>query len=72
MLLGAMAAMLIASIAVPHAFGSDGLIFGVAYFVVRLFHIVTYAAVPQAQHDTDLAHVVRRLGSTIMPAHAHA
>ena len=70
MLLGAMAAMLIASIAVPHAFGSDGLIFGVAYFVVRLFHIGTYAAVARAQHDTELARVVARLGSTMMPAAA--
>src|ERR1700757_1359684 len=57
-LLSAMAAMLIASLAVPHAFGRDGLIFGVAYFVVR------------ARNDQMLATVVRRLGSTMLPAAA--
>ena len=41
----AMAAMLVASLAVPHAFGRDGLVFGVAYFVVRALHIGCYAAV---------------------------
>ena len=67
-LLGAMAAMLIASLAVPHAFGSDGLIFGVAYACVRLFHVGTYALVARNQHDTDLAGAVARLASTILPA----
>src|SRR5690242_1008250 len=33
-LLGAMGAMLIVSLAEPNAFGDDGLIFGIAYFVV--------------------------------------
>jgi low temperature requirement protein LtrA len=69
-LLAAMAAMLIASLAVPHAFGRDGLIFGVAYFVVRALHIGCYAAVARARNDTTLAAVVARLGSTILPAAA--
>jgi low temperature requirement protein LtrA len=69
-LFAAMAAMLIASLAVPHAFGGDGLIFGVAYFVVRVLHIGCYAAVARARHDATLAAVVWRLGSTIMPAAA--
>ena len=43
MLLGAMGAMLIASLAVPHAFDSDALTFGIAYSPVRAFHIGTYA-----------------------------
>ena len=34
-LLAAMAPLLVASLAVPHAFGDDALVFGVAYFVVR-------------------------------------
>ena len=34
----AMAAMLIVSLAVPDAFGADGVIFGVAYFIVRALH----------------------------------
>jgi low temperature requirement protein LtrA len=62
--------MLIASLAVPHAFGRDGLIFGVAYFVVRALHIGCYAAVARARHDATLAAVVARLGSTILPAAA--
>jgi low temperature requirement protein LtrA len=69
-LLAAMAAMLIASLAVPHAFGSDGLIFGVAYFVVRVLHIGCYAAVARARNDRTLSAVVWRLGSTIVPAAA--
>jgi low temperature requirement protein LtrA len=51
LMFAAMGAMLVASLAVPHAFGADGLIFGVAYFVVRLLHIGCYAAVARAQHD---------------------
>ena len=39
----AMAAMLVASLAVPGAFGEAGLIFGGAYFVVRFLHLALYA-----------------------------
>ena len=42
-ILTAMAAMLVASLAVPDAFGEYGLLFGLAYFVVRLFHVLLYA-----------------------------
>ena len=38
-LLSTMGALLIASLAVPHAFGEDALVFGVAYFDVRAAHI---------------------------------
>ena len=41
--LSAMATMLIASLAVPGAFDEDAVIFGVAYFVVRLLHLALYA-----------------------------
>src|ERR1700745_3100566 len=41
--LAAMGPLLIASLAVPHAFGKDALVFGVAYFLVRLLHLVAYA-----------------------------
>ena len=44
-LLSAMGAMLIASLAVPRAFGDDGLIFGIAYFAVRALHIGAYVIV---------------------------
>jgi low temperature requirement protein LtrA len=42
-ILSAMAAMLIVSLAVPDAFGDSGVLFGIAYFVVRLLHVVLYA-----------------------------
>jgi len=51
MLLAALAAMLIASLAVPHAFGRHGLIFGVAYFVARVLHVGCYAAGARARND---------------------
>src|ERR671931_2962187 len=44
-LLAAMGAMLIASLAVPKAFGSDGLVFGVAFLTVRALHLIGYAYV---------------------------
>src|SRR5215204_2715917 len=38
----AMAALFVASLAVPDAFGEYGVIFGLAYFVVRLLHVVLF------------------------------
>ena len=70
MLIGAMGAMLVTSLAVPHAFGRYGLLFGVGYFAVRSFHLATYTYVARAQHDAELGGVVTRLGTTMMPAAA--
>src|SRR3954452_1256196 len=39
---GAIAAMLIASIAAPRAFGRDATIFAVAYLIVRALHLALY------------------------------
>ena len=39
----AMAAMLVAALAVPRAFGSDAALFGVAYVCVRLINLALYA-----------------------------
>src|SRR5215475_15388877 len=39
----AMAAMLVAALAVPGAFGADAVVFGVAYLFVRLLHLGLYA-----------------------------
>jgi low temperature requirement protein LtrA len=50
-MLAAMAAMLIVSLAVPRAFGDDAVIFGVAYFAVRLLHIALYAISVKGDHD---------------------
>ena len=66
-LLGAMGAMLVVALAVPNAFGSDGVLFGVAYFSVRLLHILLF--VLAARGDRELLGSVLRLaiGSTIGP-----
>src|ERR671917_1656977 len=42
-ILSAMAAMLVASLAIPDAFGYGGVLFGGAYFVVRLLQVALYA-----------------------------
>jgi low temperature requirement protein LtrA len=67
-LLTAMGPVLVASLAVPNAFGKDALLFGVALFLVRALHIVAYAVV--ARDDPTLFRVVLRLARTIMPAAA--
>jgi low temperature requirement protein LtrA len=67
-LLFAMGALLILSLAVPRAFGDDGLVFGVAYFVVRAAHICAYLVV--ARGDEQLRGVVLRLATTVLPGAA--
>jgi low temperature requirement protein LtrA len=67
-LLFAMGAMLILSLAVPRAFGDDGLVFGVSYFVVRAAHICAYLIV--ARGDEQLRGVVLRLATTVLPGAA--
>jgi low temperature requirement protein LtrA len=61
-----MGAMLVASLAVPHAFGRDALVFGVAFLVVRAVHILAYMLVSRG--DPELRSVVIRLGGSILPA----
>jgi low temperature requirement protein LtrA len=67
-LLSAMGAMLIVSLAVPGAFGDDGLMFGVAYFAVRVLHLGAYTLL--ARTDPELQGVVARLASTAVPGAA--
>src|SRR4051794_24845043 len=61
-----MAALLIASIAAPHAFGDDAVIFGAAYLFVRAMHIVLYALA--ARSDPTLTFVVRQLAPSMLGA----
>ncbi len=63
----AMAAMLLAALAIPQAFGDDGLLFGCAYFVVRVLHILLFAA---ATPDVGVRMAVRTLSETAIPAPA--
>jgi low temperature requirement protein LtrA len=67
-LLAAMGPLLVASLAVPHAFGKDALVFGVAFFFVRALHIVAYAVL--ARDDPRLRALVPRLARTMLPAAA--
>jgi low temperature requirement protein LtrA len=65
-LLTAMAAMIVAAIAVPHAFGRDALAFGIAYCCVRVLHIAAYKVL--ARQDATLDPLVLRLGRSMIPA----
>ena len=55
----AMGAMLIVALAVPEAFDDHGVLFGVAYLVVRALHLALYAL--GARGDPDLLRAVIRL-----------
>jgi low temperature requirement protein LtrA len=48
----AMAAMFVAALAVPDAFGSHGVLFGVAFLIVTVMHLTLYAL--SARRDPDL------------------
>jgi low temperature requirement protein LtrA len=65
-MLGAMGPLLLASLAVPEAFGDDALVFGVAFFAVRALHIAAYALL--ARDDPALGGVVLGLARTSLPA----
>jgi low temperature requirement protein LtrA len=54
-ILTAMAAMLIASLAVPDALGEYGVIFGSAYFAVRLLQVLLYALATRSTPETRQA-----------------
>jgi low temperature requirement protein LtrA len=58
-MLGAIAGMLIVSLAAPRAFGDDGVIFGVAYLVVRSLHLVLFGIAGRG--DRDLFRAVLRV-----------
>jgi low temperature requirement protein LtrA len=64
---GSMIAMLVASLAVPGAFGDDALLFACAYLGVRLMHIALFAA---ASEHVDVRQAARALAltATLAPA----
>jgi low temperature requirement protein LtrA len=65
---GSIGSMLIVSLAVPNAFGADGVTFGVAYFIVRALHLVLYAIASKG--DRELLRAVLRItpSSVLAPA----
>jgi low temperature requirement protein LtrA len=56
---GSIASMLIVSLATPNAFGRDGVVFGVAYFIVRALHLALYAIAGRG--DRELLRAILRL-----------
>ena len=59
-ILTAMAAMLVAALAVPGAFGEYGVLFGVAYFVVHLLQVLLCAlATLETTRSREFRHEVR-------------
>jgi low temperature requirement protein LtrA len=64
----AMGAMLVVSIAVPDAFGNDGVLFGCAYLLVRVLHLVLFAM--GSRDDPDVHDAVLRMvpSATLGPA----
>jgi low temperature requirement protein LtrA len=63
-LLGSMAAMFGVALAVPGAFGDDALLFGVAYFLVRLLHLALSAIV--GRDDPDRRGAILRYAPTAL------
>jgi low temperature requirement protein LtrA len=66
-LFSAMAAMLIAALAVPGAFGDDAVLFGCAYFAVRVLHIAVYTYGAQ---DVDARGAIVNLAPGLLAAPA--
>jgi low temperature requirement protein LtrA len=60
----AMAAMFVAALAVPDAFGAHGVLFGVAFLVVNAMHVALYAL--GARGDRDLLAAISRLAPTAL------
>src|SRR5690349_15868435 len=58
-LLVALIAMFVAALAVPHVFGDDGVLFGLAFLLVVAMHLALYALA--GRHDRDLLRAVLRL-----------
>ncbi len=66
-LMAAMAAMLIAALAVPEAFGDDSVVFGLAYLAVRVIHIAVYVYGAPEAHNRD---AIRQLAPGLLAAPA--
>ena len=62
----AMAAMLIVSLAIPEAFGDQGLLFGCAYFFVRAMHLFLYVRNTRREDDTGNLEAITRLAPGLL------
>ncbi len=65
-MLVAIGAAFIAALAVPDVFGEHGVLFGVAFLIVRVMHVVLYALASRG--DSDLLGAVLRITPTTVAA----
>jgi low temperature requirement protein LtrA len=65
-MVGAMAAMLVVALAVPGAWGDDGVLFAVAYLVARLLFLLLYGVA--GKRDPEILVAVLRLAPTAILA----
>jgi len=63
-MLVALAAMFVAALAVPEAFGRHGVVFGVAFLIVNVMHLTLYAL--GARGDRDLLAAILRIAPTAL------
>ena len=63
-MLVAMAAMFVAALAVPDAFGRHGVVFGVAFLIVTVMHLALYALA--ARGDRDLLAAILRIAPSAL------
>jgi low temperature requirement protein LtrA len=63
-MLVAMAAMFVAALAVPEAFGRHGVVFGVAFLIVNVMHLTLYALM--ARGDRDLLAAILRIAPSAL------
>jgi low temperature requirement protein LtrA len=54
-ILAAMAAMFVAALAVPEAFGNHGVVFGVAFLIVAVMHLALYALSSRSEPELFMA-----------------
>jgi low temperature requirement protein LtrA len=66
-MLPAVAAMLVMSLGAPGAFTSDGVVFGVAYLVVRLLHLVLLSKASRGDRDLVRALITTLPASIVAP-----
>jgi low temperature requirement protein LtrA len=65
--LAAMAAMLVVALAVPEAFGANGVLFGVAYLIVRLLQLGLFAIARRRDPDLRMTMVRKVPSATLGP-----
>src|SRR5256714_11117289 len=67
-MLVAMAAMFVAALAVPEAFGRHGVVFGVAFLIVNVMYLTLYTLA--ARGDRDLLAAIFRIAPLVLAGSA--